>query len=145
VIVTSSSAQKFAWACDLGAEAGVNYTEGDWAEEVRALTGSRGVDVVIDSIGSTWTTRCGACGEADDSSCSVPPPEINARQVYFGQVSLLGTTMGGPREFADLLELIGRDAWRPVLDSVRPLPEASTAHERMEAGAQFGKLVLEIA
>ena len=71
--------------------------------------------------------------------------ELEVRPVYFGQISILGTTMGSPRDFASLLRTIDVPGWRPVIDSVRPLAEAAAAHERMEAGAHFGKLVLEIA
>jgi zinc-binding alcohol dehydrogenase/oxidoreductase len=149
VIVTSSSAEKLARARELGADAGVDYTQGDWADEVRELTGGTGVDVVIDSVAVTWpdSLRClrlggrlvtfGATGGAS--------VEVPARRVYFGQISIHGTTMGSPREFARLLALVRQDAWRPQIDSVRPLSDAVAAHERMESGAHFGKLVLEIA
>jgi zinc-binding alcohol dehydrogenase/oxidoreductase len=53
-------ARKIERAKELGAEAGVEYTAPDWPEEVRSLTGGTGVDVVIDSVGSTWleSLRC---------------------------------------------------------------------------------------
>ena len=149
VIVTSSSDEKLARAGELGAAAGVNYTEGDWAEEVRALTGGAGVDVVVDSIGATWpdSIRClrrggrlvafGATAGADVT--------LGVRPIYFGQFSLLGTTMGSPRDFAGLIDAIERGSWTPVVDSVRPLADAASAHERMEAGVHFGKLVLDVA
>ena len=148
VIVTSSSGEKLDRARELGAEAGVDYTKGDWAEEVRALTGGAGVDVVVDSVGSTWSDsiRClrrggrlvafGATGGAEVA--------LDARQVFSAQISLLGTSMGSPREFAALLAAVETGTWRPVIDSVRPLAEAASAHERIEAAAHFGKLVLEI-
>jgi NADPH:quinone reductase-like Zn-dependent oxidoreductase len=148
VIVTSSSDEKLERARALGAVAGVNYTAGDWAEEVRSLTDGKGVDLVVDSVGSTWpdSIRClrrggrlvvfGATGGAEST--------LSARDVYSGQVSILGTTMGSPREFAGLLDAIERGTWTPAIDSVRPLGEAATAHERMDAGSHFGKLVLEI-
>jgi NADPH:quinone reductase-like Zn-dependent oxidoreductase len=148
VLVTSSSEEKIARAKDLGAEAGLDYTSGDWAAEVRELTGGVGVDVVLDSVGTTWpdSLRClrpggrlvafGATGAA--------PAQIEPRALYGGQLSLLGTTMGSPREFADLLAAFDRGAWVPVVDSVRPLEDAPAAHERLEEGAHFGKLVLAI-
>ena len=65
------------------------------------------------------------------------------RPVTMGQASLLGTTMGSPRDFAGLLAARrARLAWGPVIDSVRPLAEAAGAHAREEAGDHFGKLVL---
>jgi NADPH:quinone reductase-like Zn-dependent oxidoreductase len=67
------------------------------------------------------------------------------RPVTLGQVSLLGTTMGSPRDFAQLLAAAEVQDWRPVIDSVRPLDEAAAAHARIEAGEHFGKLVLTTA
>jgi zinc-binding alcohol dehydrogenase/oxidoreductase len=54
VLVTSSAREKIDRARELGAEDGVLYTEGAWAAAIRELTGGRGVDVVPDSVGSTW-------------------------------------------------------------------------------------------
>ena len=71
--------------------------------------------------------------------------ELTVRPVTMGQVSLLGTTMGSPRDFAGLLAAVGNQDWAPVIDSVRPLAEAAAAHAREEAGEHFGKLVLSIA
>jgi NADPH:quinone reductase-like Zn-dependent oxidoreductase len=149
VFVTSSGSEKISRACGLGADAGVDYTGGDWPEEVRALTGGIGVDVVIDSVGATWpdSLRClrrggravvfGATGGAEAT--------LNARPFYLEHLSLLGTTMGSPRDFAGLLAALERGEWSPVVDSVRPLAEAAAAHERMERGEHFGKLVLSVA
>jgi zinc-binding alcohol dehydrogenase/oxidoreductase len=149
VFITSSSAEKIERACGLGADAGVAYTGGDWPEEVRELTGGIGVDVVVDSVGATWpdSLRClrrggravvfGATGGAEAT--------LNARPFYLEHLSLLGTTMGSPRDFAGLLAALERGEWSPVVDSVRPLGEAAAAHERMERGEHFGKLVLRVA
>ncbi|MCC6222110.1 MAG: zinc-binding dehydrogenase [Thermoleophilia bacterium] len=148
VIVTSSSAAKIERAKELGAEAGVDYSAGDWVAGVRALTGGAGVDVVVDSVGATWpdSIRCLAPGGrvAAFGATAGSTAQLEARPFYFGQFSLLGTTMGSPRDFRALLGAIDAGSFAPAIDSVRPLAEAAAAHERMEAGAQFGKLVLEI-
>ena len=148
VLVTSSSREKLERARELGAEEGADYTAGDWVEEVRALTGGRGVDVVIDSVGATWpdSLRCLRRGGrlVVFGATAGSAVELQARPVYLGQLSVLGTTMGSPREFVAVLRAIEEGRWRSVIDSVRPLAEARGAHERMEAGAHFGKLVLEI-
>lgn len=148
VFVTSSSREKIERAQELGAEAGVEYTAADWTEKVRSLTGGTGVDVVVDSVGSTWRDslrclrnggRCVVLGATGGETV-----ELEIRPFYLRWLSLLGTTMGSPRDFAGLLEAAERGSWRPVIDSVRPLAEAAAAHERMEAGEHFGKLVLGI-
>jgi len=142
-IVTSSSDQKIARAVELGAGRGVLYTDPGWPDEVGE------VDLVLDSVGSTWqeSLRClrgggrlvvfGATGGAD--------VRLDARSFYFGQQSILGTTMGSPRDFAALLRIVDDGAWHPVVDSVRPLAEVEAALARLEAQEHQGKLVLETA
>lgn len=145
VVVTSSSDDKLARAKDLGAVTGVNYTADDWVDQVKSETGG-GVDIVVDSVGSTW---------ADSVNCLRPggrlvvfggtgggKVEMMVRPVTMGQVSVLGTTMGSARDFAGLLRAVDTQEWVPVIDSVRPLAEAADAHAREEAGEHFGKLVL---
>jgi zinc-binding alcohol dehydrogenase/oxidoreductase len=70
---------------------------------------------------------------------------IAARPFYFGQYSLLGTTMGGAADLRGLLDLLaaGRLA-PPVVDSVHPLADAAAAHRRLESGEAYGKIVLTI-
>ena len=149
VLVTSSSAEKIERARELGAEAGVDYTAGDWVRAVRELAGGDGVDIVVDSVGSTWPEslrclrrggRCVVFGATGGGRA-----ELDVRAFYFAHASLLGTTMGSARDFEGLLRAVERGRWSPVLDSVRPLAEAAAAHERMEAGIHFGKLVLTMS
>jgi NADPH:quinone reductase-like Zn-dependent oxidoreductase len=145
VIVTSSSDDKLTRAAGMGAAAGINYTADDWVDQVKAETGG-GVDVVVDSVGSTW---------ADSVNCLRPggrlvvfggtgggKVEMMVRPVTMGQVSVLGTSMGSARDFAGLLRAVATQSWTPVVDSVRPLAEVADAHAREEAGEHFGKLVL---
>ena len=126
VLVTSSSAEKLGRAAELGAEAGFDYTAGDWAAEVKARTG--GVDVVVDSVGTTWpdSVRCLKPGGrvVVFGATGGPKAELDVRSVYFGQISILGTTMGSPRDFMGLLRAVEGGGWKPVIDSVRPLGEA---------------------
>lgn len=146
-VVTSSSDAKIARAVELGADGGVNYrTTDDWPAAVRELTGGRGVDVVVDSVGSTWAQSIAAVRPGGRvvvfGGTGGGTAELAVRPVTLGQVSLLGTTMGSPREFARLLAAVAARTWRPVVDSVRPLADAASAHARIEDGEHFGKLVL---
>lgn len=68
--------------------------------------------------------------------------EVDIRSVFWNQLSILGTTMGSPREFAAMLSLYEAGRLKPVVDSTFPLREAPAAHRRMEEGKQFGKIVL---
>jgi NADPH:quinone reductase-like Zn-dependent oxidoreductase len=148
VFVTSSSDAKLEAALDLGASAGVLYTEDDWPEQVRQLGGGEGVDVVFDSVGSTWGQSIEALRGGGRlvvfGATGARKVELPVRKFFFGQYSLLGTTMGSPRDFAGLLDAVERGAWAPVIDSVRPLAEGAEAYERLAAGEQLGKLVLSI-
>jgi NADPH:quinone reductase-like Zn-dependent oxidoreductase len=149
VLVTSSSPEKIARARELGADAGVDYTAGDWVGEARALTGGTGVDVVLDSVGSTWAEslrclrpggRCVVFGATGGTAA-----ELEVRPFYLGQLSILGTAMGSPREFAALLGAFDRGSWAPVVDSSHALSEVRAAHERLASPGHFGKIVLETA
>jgi len=150
VLVTSSSPEKLERAEALGAAGGVLYTDGDWPKQVRELAGERGVDLVIDSIGSTWPQalsvlrgggRLVSFGATGGDQAIVP-----VRPFYFGQHTILGTTMGSPRDFAGLLSLVrAHPEWRPVVHGVTPLDDAAAAHAQMERREHFGKLVLSIS
>ncbi len=148
VFVTSSDASKIERAIELGAESGVDYTQTGWVDELRAAAGGEGVDVVVDSVGSTWPDSLACLRLGGRVVCfgatGGTEVELAVRPFYFLQASLLGTTMGSPREFGALLEMINDGDWTPVVDSVRPLSEAADAHRRLEAREHFGKLVVEI-
>lgn len=150
VIVTSSSDEKLQRADEMGAHHGINYRDQDnVAEIVRQITDSRGVDLVVDTVGAaTWPTSvaavrnggrvvaCGATTGADG--------QLNIREVFWRQVSILGSTMGSDRDFRDMLSAVEGHNLEPVIDSTWPLAEAGTALDRLENGEQFGKIVLEI-
>jgi len=143
VLVTSSSDAKIERSRALGAEGGVNYASEDW---VGWTTERGGVDLVVDSVGSTWPQslecvrpggRVVVFGATGGTEVVLP-----VRPFYFGQFSLLGTRMGSPADFAGLLAALERGTWRPIVDSVRPLAEAAETLEELETGSHFGKLVL---
>lgn len=149
VLVTTSTAAKLDHARSLGADGGVLYTEPGWPEEVRRMVGGEGVDLVIDSIGSTWQEALGTLRGGGRlvsfGATGASGTEVDVRRFYFGQHTILGTTMGSPQDFASLLAMIGRQpGWRPVVDSVRPLEHAAEAHAAMERREHTGKLVLSI-
>jgi zinc-binding alcohol dehydrogenase/oxidoreductase len=146
VLVTSSRAEKIERARELGADDGVLYTETDWPEAVRELTGGRGVELVVDSVGSTWpdSLRCACPGGRVVVLGATGGTEatLQVRPVYLGHLSLLGTTMGSPRDFAGLLTMLEDGAWHPVIDSSFPLAEIEAAHARMVGPDHYGKVVL---
>ncbi len=142
VLVTSSSQEKIDRAKELGAEGGVLYTEEGWAEAAGP------VDLVLDSVGSTWGESLKALRRGGRlvvfGGTGGPQVTLDVRALYLGWQSIRGTTMGSGRDFAGLLRMVDSGSWKPVVDSVRPLAEAAAAHDRMQAGAHFGKLVLSV-
>ena len=145
VLVTSSSQEKIDRAKEIGADGGVLYTDDGWPEQVRELAPG-GVDLVLDSVGTTWpdSLRCLRKGGrlVVFGGTGGPMTSLDVRYVYLNWLSILGTTMGSARDFAGLLRMMLEGAIRPVIDSVRPLAEAEAAHERMKGKEHFGKLVL---
>lgn len=145
VLVTSSSAEKIERARELGAIGGVLYTEEGWVDEILGLSGG-GVDVVIDGVGANLQNSLGCLRPGGRlalfgaSAGSVA--EIDIPALYLSQRSILATTLGDAHDFMALLRSAERLAWRPVIDSVRPLADVRSAHERLESRAQFGMLVL---
>jgi len=142
VTVTSSSDAKLGRAIELGAAAGVRYTDNDWPAQVGE------VDLVVDNAG--WPAWAGAlqCLRGGGTLVSFgrtagADAQLDISRLYFGQWNLLGTTMGSPREFDAMLDHVASASWRPVVDSVFPLAEAAAAHARLEHPQRFGKVVLE--
>lgn len=147
VLVTSSSDEKIEWARELGAEGGVNYAATpDWPEAVQELGP---VDLVLDSVGSTWQQSLDAVRPGGRvvvfGGTGGTEVELQVRPFYFRQQSLYGTQLGSPRDFEALMRVVDEASWRPVIDSVAPLAEAERALERMASGEHFGKLVLSVA
>ena len=149
-IVTSSSDAKLERARALGADLAVNHVTTDVPKELRRLLGARGVNVVVDSVGeATWEKslralapggRLVTCG-----GTSGPKVVTDVRRMFWYHHTLMGSTMGNAREFAEIVRLLGAGSLRPVVDGVTPIRDARRALERLASGAHFGKLVVEIA
>jgi NADPH:quinone reductase-like Zn-dependent oxidoreductase len=148
-LVTSSSDEKLERARELGADAVVNHAEGDVRAAVAEATGGEGVNVVLEHVGeATWQSslqaarpggRIAVCG-----ATSGPNPPAALHRIWWKQLTIYGSTMGTRGDFEAAYELVKSGRAKPVVDSVFPLAEAQAAHERMEAGEQFGKIVLTI-
>ena len=149
VIATSSSDAKLELARGLGADVVVNHATADVVAAVKEATDGRGVDVVVEHVGeATWQTslqavrthgRVAVCG-----ATTGPNPKAALHRVWWKQLTILGSTMGTKADFEGAFELVKSGKARPVVDSVFPLAEARAAHERMESGEQFGKIILSI-
>jgi NADPH:quinone reductase-like Zn-dependent oxidoreductase len=147
VWVTSSSDEKLERARALGADEGINYSKDDWVKVIGQKTGRRGVDVVLENVGAaTWPGairalakggRLVTCGGTSGPIC-----ETDVRQVFWKQISIIGSTMATNAEFAEVMGQLFRGRLKAIVDSVMPLKEGAAAQERLAAGKQFGKIVL---
>ncbi len=148
VYVTSGSADKLARARQLGAAGGANYREADWPTQLRQQAGE--FDLTVDSaMGGGLAplielTRPGG-RVVFYGATTGNPPGFDARKVFFRQISLLGTTMGSPADFAAMVRLVESRRIVPTIDAVLPFNQVEPALRRMESAAQFGKIVLTMA
>src|SRR5918997_5811415 len=137
VWVTSGDEAKLARARELGADEAFNHRTTDVAKEVRARTGKRGVDVVVDNVGAaTWAQSLLALGRAGRLvSCgatSGPIVQTDVRRMFWNQWTIMGSTMGSDAEFDAVVGELRAGRLLPVVDSVHSLDEAPVAFERLE-------------
>jgi len=145
VFATSRSEAKRQKALELGAEAVFDSTE--FSKPVRQATGG-GVDVVFEHVGPATLAesmrsvvmggRVVTCGSTSGAKAEIMMPRL-----FWGQMDLLGSTMGNAGEFRAVLQAID-DGLRPVVDSIYPLGEVQAALQRLDAAEQFGKVVLSV-
>lgn len=147
VWVTSGHDAKIEKACALGARGGVNYRSDDWHKELQKRAGL--FDVIIDSAGGAsfgrLATLVAPAGRIVIYGGTLGAIEgLSPQLIFWRQASILGTTMGTPREFEAMVDFVAKHRLVPVVDSVWPLEEAPKAFERMSRGEQFGKIVLKV-
>lgn len=160
VIATCGSEEKCHQALGLGADHAINYRAGDFVEQVRQLTGGKGADVILDVVAGSYTQANLDCLAVDGRLVTIatlggPKAEINVGKLMVRRQTLTGSTLRARSDSfkALLAEDIARNVWplvaegllRPQMDQTFPLAEAGKAHERMEAGAHFGKIVLAVS
>jgi len=150
VIVTSSSDAKLAEARTLGADVTLNHRTQQVAQEVRALTGKRGVDVVVENVGdATWEESLRALAKGGRivtcGATTGPMVVTDVRRLFWNQYTIMGSTMGNAAEYREVVRLLGKGHLRPAVDRVYPLAEARAALERLERGEQLGKIVVQVA
>ena len=159
VIVTAGSDEKCARAIEIGAAHAINYRSRDFVEEVKRITGGRGVEIVLDMVGGDYVARNLVCLAEDGRHVSIAAQrgarvELGLWDIMRRRLTLTGSTLRARSvEFKTLLaDEIERVVWpeveqgrfRPVIDTVFPLAQAAEAHRRMESGEHVGKIVLEV-
>ncbi|MBK5280318.1 MAG: zinc-binding dehydrogenase [Bacteroidia bacterium] len=148
VYVTSGSEEKLQKAKDLGALGGFNYKDPEWTKIATKEVG--GFDIVIDSAGGEQFSMLpdlmmpgGRIALFGRTAGNIP--DLSTRTLYWKQISIHGTTMGTRDEFLSMLDFVESRKLKPIIDKIYPLDQVETAMRRMEAGDQFGKIILKIA
>ncbi|WP_239691796.1 zinc-binding dehydrogenase, partial [Hymenobacter coccineus] len=146
---TSSSDEKLAGLPALGLRGGINYNAANWVKDLVKQAGGP-FDVIIDSAaGAAFGALLDAAAPGGRivfyGGTLGNIPQIPPGKVFWKQLSILGSSMGSAQDFDDLLALVTEKQIVPVVDEIFPLAEAEAALRRMEAGQQFGKIVLQIA
>jgi NADPH:quinone reductase-like Zn-dependent oxidoreductase len=147
VIATSSTEEKLKRAQELGADVVINYREEPFEKAVWELTGKRGVDVVVDTVGqATWKKSLRALAKdgrlVTCGATTGPLGETDIRLVFWRQLRIIGSTMGTRAELQRALDLLWAGRLKSVVYTVLPLEKAREAHEILERGEHFGKVVL---
>jgi NADPH:quinone reductase-like Zn-dependent oxidoreductase len=149
VFATAGTVDKLGRARELGAYEVINHHTQDLPAEIRRFTNKRGVDIVIEHVGeATWerSLKCLArggrlvtCGATTGHKAG-----IDLRFLFSRQYSLMGSYMGTKAELLRAAQFFFSGQLRPAVDRTFPLADAAAAHRYLEAGSQFGKVVLEI-
>lgn len=147
VFVTSGSQDKIERAMALGAKGGVNYKTEGWDNQLKQM--ARGFDVIIDSAAGdgfpALVALCNPGGRIGIYGGTLGKiNNLSPQIVFWKQISILGSTMGAPQDFKKMLAFVSKHEIVPVVDAVFSLKNTAAAFRKMDSGAQFGKLVLNI-
>ncbi len=148
VHAVTSGADNVARVRALGAHVVYDRLEDDYGRRLWKDTGRQGVDLVVDSVGrATWKTNLRALRQGGRLVCygatTGPVGETDLPLLFWKKVSIHGSTMGTPADYRRAMRLVFDGVLRAPIDEVLPLERAREAHERLEAGEVFGKLVLK--
>jgi NADPH:quinone reductase-like Zn-dependent oxidoreductase len=147
VFVTSGSDEKIERAESLGAAGGVNYNSEGWSKELKGMAG--GVDLSVDSVGGETFNALLSLAKPGSRIVSFgatagPVEKLVLPRIFLKQLTVLGTAMGTPEEFASMLRFYEEHGLRPMVNERFPLEETVAALGRMEEGAGMGKILLDI-
>ncbi len=159
IIVTCGSADKCDAARALGADLAIDYSTEDYVEAVKAFTGGKGVEVVLDMVGGDYVPRNLDCLADDGRHVSIAfqrgmKAEVDISQLMRRRLTMTGSTLRArSADFKALLAdeihktlwpRLAEGGWKPAMDQSFPLAEAAAAHARMQAGEHVGKIVLTV-
>ena len=148
VYVLTRSQEKMDRAKALGADHVLSYRTGNWPSTIQEMTGKRGVDLIVDNVGqATFQQSILALRRGGRlitvGATSGPKPKIDLRYVFIKQLQVIGSTLGSPQEFLDVMKLVWTGRLKPVIDREIPLEQGAEGYRLMEQGGLFGKIVLK--
>lgn len=149
VVIVGSDAQKLERAKSIGADILIDRSkESDWSKSVFLATNKRGVDVVVDNVGTTFMQSLRALRKGGRlltvGNSGAPKFEIDNRYIFAKYLSIIGSTMSTIAEFHEVMDLIVSGKLMPVIDSTFALQDAAPAQERLWKNQNFGKITLDI-
>ncbi len=158
VIATAGSDDKVKACVALGADVGINYNTQDFVAEVKAVTGGKGADVVLDMVAGDYVAREVQCTAEDGRIVIIAVQggvnsSFNAGEVLRRRLTITGSTLR-PRSIAfkaaiaaalrqQVWPLIEAGTIKPVIHRVFPAAQAAQAHALMESSQHVGKIVLD--
>jgi zinc-binding alcohol dehydrogenase/oxidoreductase len=148
VWVTSGSDEKIEAAKKLGATGGINYKKENWGKELKTIVG--GFDVAIDGAAGEGFVQLvklaksgGRIGMYGGTTGMIG--QINPAEIFWKQLAIHGSTMGTNQDFAEMVAFVRDKKIKPIVDSIFPLEKTEEAMRYMEAGKQFGKIVVSVS
>ena len=150
VVVVGSNVKKLKEAESLGADILIDRSkEEDWSKAIFVTKEKRGVDVIVDNVGTTFPLSLRALRKGGRlltvGNSGAPRFEIDNRYIFAKHLSIIGSTMSTLADFAEVMDLVVAGKLKPVIDKTFPLKEAAAAQKRLWRGENFGKITLDIS
>ena len=159
VIATAGSDEKCEACLKLGADHAINYKTEVFEERTKEITEGKGIDVILDMVGGSYTGRNYKAAAMDGRIVQIaflggPKAETNFLPIMLKRLTHTGSTLRA-RSIAFIAQIaneLQEKVWpliesgkvKPVMDSTFKLSDADKAHERMESSGHIGKIVLKI-
>ena len=157
VCVTAGTEEKCRACIDIGAEHAINYRTTDFVEAVQEWTNGKGVNLILDIISGDYVAKNIKCLAVEGRLVIIATQgglkaQINVLPIMTQRLTITGSTLR-PRtveQKAQIADELRAKAWpllnegkiKPVIDSVFPLNDVQKAHQRLESGSHFGKILL---
>ncbi len=150
VIVTSTQDAKLRRAQEFGATITVNCNEPDWDKKIKEQLGEGSIDLVVDNLGGEFTSRSLQLLRHGGRLVSYGTTanqfsNIDMQDVFWRQLTIIGSTMGSPEDFANMLDFVSKHNIASVVDSIHPFEKIDEAFTRQKSSNRFGKVVVQIA